>query len=186
MKRCTVLSMACMVFLTACASLPRDALDLTEERIKQRQVQTRLFNVSEKQLLAAIPCLLQDLGYIIDDSEAALGVVVASKNCSARRAGEIAPKFALLSMLGPFYLPLYTKGIEAYTFDRVQMIRVSVVTTPVLGQESTTIVRPTFQRIILNDLGKLTGMVSVEADGIYRDFFDKLSKALFLEAEELR
>ena len=181
MKRCIVLSMACMVFLTACASLPRDALDLTEERIKRRQVQTRLFNVSEKQLLAAVAVLLQDLGYAIDESESSLGVIVASKNCDARRAGEIILQALLATMAA-----MGGADNPQMIYEKDQMIRVSIVTTPISGQESATMVRPTFQRIIVNNYGKLSRMLPVEADGIYRDFFDKLSKALFLEAEEIQ
>lgn len=47
------------------------------------------------------------------------------------------------------------------------------------------IVRVTFQRLIYNTEGRVTTAEQIHSPEIYRTFFEKLSKAVFLEAHEL-
>ena len=62
------LVMALMIFsLAACAhNIPRDAMALSPESLRDRQLQTRIFETAdEKMLLTASAAVLQDLGYTI-------------------------------------------------------------------------------------------------------------------------
>ncbi len=68
--------------------IPKEALELSPESVKDRQLQTRHFETrDEAKLLSASALLLQDLGFTLDESETKLGVIVGSKTRSAVNAG---------------------------------------------------------------------------------------------------
>lgn len=160
--------------VSACAtSIPQEALELRKESLQLRQLQTRRFDTSnEKALLSASAAVLQDLGFNIDESETHLGVIVGSKDRSARDGGQIAGAVAMAVLFGA-NMPI----------DDKQKIRASIVTRPI-GKKSTN-VRVTFQRIVWNNQGQVSKTESVEDEEIYRQFFDKLSKSIFLNANQI-
>ncbi len=162
-----------------CATIPKDALVLTPDSLERRQLQTRrIEGISEKDLLAASTGVLQDLGFNLDESETRLGVIVASKDRSAVTKSQVLGA-VLLALLG------------SYTdVDKTQKIRVSLVTRPALAQDGTALadtqlIRITIQRIVTNTAGLVTRVESIEEPEIYREFFDKLSKSIFLEVHQL-
>jgi hypothetical protein len=63
-------------------------------------------------------------------------------------------------------------------------MRAGVVVKP-LGDGHSTIVRVTFQRIVFTTTGTVSTQEMLGTDQIYIEFFDKLSKAVFLEAHDL-
>jgi hypothetical protein len=163
----------------ACDSIPKDALVMSPETIEHRQLQTRRFDgTNEKNILAASAGVLQDLGFNLDESEVELGVIVASKDRSAVSAGQVA---------GAVVAALF--GV-ASAIDKTQKIRVSLVARPtdnnVKASESKDFyVRITFQRMIWNTQGQITKIEAVDDAEIYQEFFDKLSKSLFLTANQI-
>jgi hypothetical protein len=95
---------AVLLLCAGCGGIPAAALQLPPESSANRQRQTRTFDgITEPALLAASAAVLQDLGFVLDESESSLGVLVASKRRSARNAGEIAGKvlLGLLALQGP-------------------------------------------------------------------------------------
>ncbi|MBG0789680.1 MAG: hypothetical protein H0S80_04190 [Desulfovibrionaceae bacterium] len=48
-----------------------------------------------------------------------------------------------------------------------------------------TAVRVTFQRVIFNNLGQINSQEQINDEAVYREFFEKLSKSLFLEANQI-
>lgn len=171
-----------MVFFlfTACApTIPKEALQLSPESLQNRQLQTKRYDTDEPTLLNASTALLQDLGFVIDESSPGCGVLVCSKRRDATDAGQIVGYIALGILTGVYIPP-----------DRDQLIRASLVTRPVVVNEedkskSQTAVRVTFQRIIWNQQGNITKQELINEAKIYQEFFDKLSQSLFLEAHEL-
>jgi hypothetical protein len=69
--------------------------------------------------------------------------------------------------------------------DKEQRMRASVVTRPIGERGEYIAVRVTFQRIVWNTQGQVTTSESLTDPKIYQEFFDKLSKAIFLEAQEI-
>jgi hypothetical protein len=74
--------------------------------------------------------------------------------------------------------------------NKDQWIRVSVVTQPIVVDavvlsKCRTVVRVSFQRVVRNDRGLASRQESIVEPQIYRDFFDKLSQSLFLEANAI-
>ena len=132
------------------------ALTLSNQSLAARQAQSRRFDTNdESKMLNACIGVLQDLGFILTESASRPGVLVASKD---RRTG------------GAFW-------------TRNQKIRVAVVTTPFPPKAVR--VRVTFQRVIWTPNTKYSKVETIHDPLIYREFFDKLSQSVFLEAHQL-
>jgi hypothetical protein len=163
---------AALLAQTACKpGIPKDALALSPQSLADRQLETRRFaTIDEKMLLAASAAVLQDLGFTIENSETAVGLVVASKDRDASEAGQVVAAVAVAVLLG-VYMPT----------DRNQKIRASLVTAPV-GDGMSTRVRITFQRVVWNTQGQVSKSEALREPTLYQTFFDKLSQSVFLQA----
>lgn len=168
--------------ITGCATTyPKDFLELSEDSLQTRQLQMRQFETTnEKEVLSASVGVLQDTGFTLDDSETELGLVVASKDRDATNAGQVtlATMAVILSALG---------GSSSNAFDnidKVQKIRVSVV-TKLSAEGNKILVRVTFQRIVWNNIGNVSKMETLKSPELYQGFFEKLSKAIFLEEQKI-
>ena len=174
MRRLLPLFLVSMLLITGCQTIPKDALSLSPESLAQRQIQTRKYETTdEAKVLAACAGLLQDLGFNLDESETKLGVISASKMRSAVSAGQVVGAILLALMGAP--VPI----------DKEQKMRASVITRPVGEHGEYMAVRVTFQRIVWNTQGRVTTSESLTDPKIYQEFFDKLSKSIFLAAQEI-
>jgi hypothetical protein len=167
------------LFASCAPKIPKQALQLSKESLKNRQLQTRRFDTDEKTLLSASAAVLQDLGFTINESETDLGVIACSKQRNAISAGQIAGA-VIIGVLTGAYTPV----------DKEQLIRASLVTRPIHIDETDktkcqTAVRITFQRIVSNTKGQITRREGINEAEIYQEFFDKLSQSVFLEAHEI-
>ena len=178
-RRFGLLAAAAVLACAACSTIPKDALVLQPDSLAHRQLQTRKFEgTNEKAILTASAGVLQDLGFNLDESETRLGLIVASKERSAYSAGQItvaviAAAFGVVSDV-----------------DKRQKIRVSLVVRPAdndvkPADAKNFYVRVTFQRIIWNTAGQVTHILAIDEPQIYQEFYDKLSKSLFLTANEI-
>ncbi len=165
-----------LLAVTGCETrIPKEALQLTPDSLQRRQVQTRVFETDdEAELLSASAGLLQDLGFTLDESETELGVLVASKQRDASEAGQIAGAIMIAIVFGA-YLPT----------DDVQKIRAALITRDLGGERRGTAVRLTLQRIVWNTEGEISRTEPLDDPAMYQEFFAKLSKAVFLDAQEL-
>lgn len=167
------------LFVSCAPTIPKEALRLSKESLKNRELQTRRFDTDEKTLLSASAAVLQDLGFNITESETDLGVIVCSKQRDATSPGQVAGAIALAVLTGTV-MPV----------DKEQLIRASLVTRPVHLDETDkskcqTVVRITFQRIVSNTQGQITRREGINEAEIYQEFFDKLAQSLFLEAHDI-
>jgi hypothetical protein len=138
----------------------------------ERVMQSRRFDTrDEVQVLKASGALLMDLGFTVDKSDETVGVLVASKNRSAVEVGQVVVA-AFLSALAGTDIP----------YDKRQKLRASVVTHPI--SSGAIVVRVTFQRIVWDSHGQISKREQLDLPEDYVEFFDKLSKALFLEAHD--
>ncbi len=164
-----------VVLVGACApTIPKEALQLSPESLERRQAQTRVFETEdEAEILSASAALLQDLGFNLDESEVDLGVIVGSKQRDATEAGQVAASIVIAVLFG-----------AAVPWDDEQKIRASVITRK-LEERNGYAVRLTMQRIVWNTQGQVSRTEPLDDPEMYQEFFDKLSKAVFLEAQEL-
>jgi hypothetical protein len=155
------------------------ALTLSAESLKQRQLQLRRFDTKdEAMLLAAAAGVMQDLGFTIEETQAKVGLVSGSKDRDAVEAGQVAGQIffvALIAALGGQADPVY---------DQVQKIRISVATRPSTDKAGT-IARVTFQRVVWNNKAQISKLETIDDPVIYRQFFDRLSQSVFLEAHQI-
>ena len=170
----TIVTVLAIVLAGCAAKIPKEALELTPETLKLRHLQTRRFDSKdEKALLAAGAAVLQDLGFTWDNSETRMGVIVASKDRSAVEAGQV---------IGAVFLALLGARMP---IDKTQKIRASLITRPSGTDEESTLVRMTFQRIVWDTDGKISKTEPLNEPEFYQEFFEKFSKAVFLDAHEL-
>jgi len=175
MKKVLSLFIVSVFLITGCQTIPKDALTLSPKSLAERQMQTRKYETKdEAKILSACAGLLQDMGFNLDESETKLGLITSSKMRSAENAGQIAGAI-LIALLGGGATPI----------DKEQKMRASVVTRPIGEQESYVAVRVTFQRIVWNTQGQVTKSESIIDPAVYQEFYDKLSKAIFLEGHEI-
>ena len=183
-----------VLFVAGCQTPPENAMALSPDSLKLRQLQTRrVEGIDEKALLAASVGVLQDLGFNIDESETRLGVIVASKKRSAIDTADIitssletlAIDLALSLVFGDHF-----SNDGEISIDVTQKIRISIVTRPALdssGQprKDAQVIRVTIQRLVWDDDGTLAHAESIEDPKVYQKFFDRLSKSIFLELQAI-
>jgi len=165
------------VYLAGCQQkgIPKEALMPTYVTTEQRSLQTRQYDtLNEKEILAATAGVLQDLGFTLEESETELGLITANKARDATESGQVAGAVFMTVMFG-----------TQFVHDKEQKIRVSVVTKKALDGSKKTSVRVTFQRLIWDNRGILTKMETLEDPEMYQGFFEKLSKAVFLEGNKI-
>ncbi len=159
-------------FIGCAPSIPKGALAMRGPSMELRSRTTRRFSTTdEHRILSASAGLLQDLGFNIDNSESDLGLIVASKDRTAVEGGQVAGKV--------FMILVFRTDVP---IDRNQKLRASIVTHPI-GDEIA--VRVTFQRIVWNDRNEISKLELLDDPKAYQEFFDRLSKAVFLEAHEI-
>ena len=126
----------CPLILGCATTYPRDFLKASEDSLKLRELQTRLFETEkEQEILLASAGVLQDMGFTLDDSATSLGLVVASKDRDATDAGQVtlATISTILGVLGG-------TGSNAFAYiDDVQKIRASVVSGLSVDRKKTVI-----------------------------------------------
>jgi hypothetical protein len=177
-KNCLIL--ICLgTFIVACQNnIFKEALTLSSESLKDRQLQTRIFeDIDEVKLLTACAAVLQDLGYTIDETEVKVGVIMCSRDRDVTVTAEVvlAVTLEILSILvgSPTSVP----------YDKTQKVLASLVTTS-LGKQRAA-VRIIFHHIVWNSDGKITKNEQINNPQIYQEFFSRLSKSVFLVAHEI-
>ncbi len=167
--------------LAGCVSVPKDAFILGPDVLAKRQLQTRQFETTdEKKILLSCSGVLQDLGFTLDETESLLGLIVASKDRDATDTGQavLAMTLDILSAMGGSY------GNNYQQIDSVQKIRASVVCNSSLDK-SKIIVRVIFQRVVWNKMGAVSKLETINDPTLYQGFFEHLSKAVFLEGQQI-
>lgn len=176
MKKLKYIFVACALGITGCATTaPENLFQVAETSLQDRQMQSRFFETSnEVELLSAGVAVLQDMGYSIDETETKSGVVTASKTVDATNNAQIA---------GAVLVAVFIGGNVSY--DSQQQIKVSFVTLPSKNNKNGYLARATFQRIVTNTQGQVTKAETMKTEDLYAEFFSKLSKSVFLEAQKI-
>lgn len=204
-KKSTALAVAGVIGLTGCVhQIPEGAFDVSPDMMAQRQVESRKFTgISEEEILIASSNVLQDMGFNLENSEVQLGVLTANKQREATNAGEIAGAIIMAAL---FRVQMPT--------SKDQTIRVALVikpaasesvigtlysgasnapapvkakgkkSDPVAAAPESYIVRVTFQRIVRRT-DNSTYAETMKDPELYQEFFDKLSKSVFIEAQKI-
>lgn len=165
----------CLVLgLSACVSMD-SYYQLPENYQATRQMETRRFEAkNEEQILIAAAGVVQDLGYTIDESETALGLITGTKDREAGSATQKAMAIMIAASAGKNAQPVY---------DVRQRVYISIVSTKSKTNRGYN-VRVKFGRIVWDNTGD-SRIEKMDSKNLYSEFFDKLSQSLFLVANDL-
>ena len=147
--------------------------------VELRAMQSRRFDTADQRaLLAASIQTLQDLGYIISESSADVGVLSATKQRDAEETGQIAGQIAL-TIVGAFFGVYHNP-----TWDKEQTIHVTLALSPIENSKQVE-ARVSFDRTLMNNHGNTWRAELINDPKLYQEFYEKLSQGVFLEAHQL-
>ncbi len=128
-----------VLLISGCATTAEEhILDLNENQLKLRSVQTRAFDTGNKEkMMRSIMATLQDLDFVITKADYDLGIVTATK------------------------------------FSNNQVLKMTVIVRE--KDKSQLLVRANAQY----------GIKAINSPEAYQDFFDALSKSVFLTAQQI-
>lgn len=165
------------LFLTGCVTTPAQFFHPAPETSEQKAVQVRHFETSDSsELLSASAAVLQDLGFHLEESGRELGFLRAAKERSARTYAQTS---------GRIVFQILTLGQLSAPIDLQQRIAATLVARPTDTSATRHEVRIMFYRVVWESASYMTGNPSREVIRdplVYEQFFDRLSKAIFLEA----
>lgn len=169
--------------ITGCVTpIPPNILRAQANIVEKRQLEMRSYDaIDEEKIISASAAVLQDLGFTLDESETKLGLVVGSKERDAKEKSQV-----FWATLATAFSSNQYGGYTNYydMIDHTQKIQACVVTKPSLAEKKMT-VRVTFQRVVWNKLGQINRIESIADPQLYQGFFEKLSKAVFLEEHKV-
>ena len=158
------------LFLTGCGGIPEDALRLTTQSLELRQMQQKEYSsITERQALVSAANVLQDIGYIIKESEPELGFILAEKDRDATDQAQLAAAIFVAVLTG-----------QSSAIDKQQKIKVSVITRK---RNNKMMIRVSFQRVVWNTHNQISRQETIKDNEVYKDFFNKLDKSIFLTRE---
>jgi len=170
------------LMLAACAATPHNAFRLSESDIAMRDLQTREYPLmTDQEILSASTAVLQDLGYTIEEMEGSLGVLSASKRADASDQIKV---FGSLALDGVKCVVTFGLGCTGSNYKKsadVQDIRLTLVSRQKPNDNDNVVVRVTIQRIVWDKTGRISEQHSITDKAVYSSFFEKMSKAVFLE-----
>ncbi|ARJ56713.1 hypothetical protein [Campylobacter cuniculorum] len=162
------------LWLVGCATTSKKMMSISASSLEARQLETRYYeSKKDLEILSASVATLQDLGFQIDEINRDFGVITSSKSRDAREAGQ---------QTGVFLMAILFGANMSMLADHTQTIKATVVVTQVKDKSY---VRLTIQRILYNNQGIVNGVETIKEPEIYSSFFEKLSQAIFLEANNL-
>lgn len=199
MKRLLLIALP-LLLLAGCATtpyIPEGAYTLELESLSEHQMQTRRFeNVSEETLLSASADVFLDAGFSVDEANSQIGIIAGSKKRYAstdeqRAVGFIAPLFGI-EVTAEHSQDIYTSMLVRPVTNEKGEIVPNSFSVHILFQ-STVLVSPA--HVSCNPIGFLLGSISCQTTQdryefrtlkdpvVYQEFFEGLSKAIFLEKE---
>ena len=189
-----------LVGLVGCVgarTTPAEFFVLSEESAANKSMQTRAFETADSDaLLSASAAALQDLGFQVTETDRGLGFLRAAKERSARVYSQEVWRFvvAILSSVGAINGQNTTVIMPV---DLQQQVNASLVTRPLLqadeGQARNEL-RVVFYRLVWKGDGQSGNtylppgeqkMEMIRDPLLYQSFFARLSKAVFLEAQNI-
>ena len=211
-RRAIALTVA--VSLTGCVAIPPNAFQVSPEMLAQRQIESRRFvGIAEEEVLVASSNVLQDMGFNLENSEVKLGILTANKQRDASSAGEISGAVILAvlfrvaapvsksqsirvslvvqpagkeSAIAQSYAGATAPTTEAAIDKAVaaEPAKIAKQVNEAINTPGAYVVRATFQRIVTRTDNSVY-VESIKDPELYQEFFDKLSKSIFIEAQKL-
>ena len=178
MKKIISLSLVFAIgfLIVGCGAKSIEMVTLKNSTLEERQLQTRYYETDKYlEVFSAGLSVMQDLGFNIDEINKELGVITASKTRDATQAHQ---------QVGAIVLGLLTGVYIGHALDHTQKIHATLVVAP-KKDEKRVYARLTMMRVVISETGLPTEFSTIKDVEVYQDFFDKLSKAVFLEGNKI-
>ena len=165
MRRAVTIVVLAAAVLAGCATDGGPQAAPPRTQVELRHFQTRSFAVEQgRVVLKAMVNVLQDLGYIIKNADADLGIVTAEKWANVLHTNKEIKRARKKDLtLAQTVVTECTANVTEY------------------GKECR--VRLTFQRRVLGPAGVLMGVHVIDDAAFYQAFFSKVDKGVFLQKE---
>ena len=175
--RCLILFLAFMIMAGCGGGASLEAFVPTEETLQKRVLTTRQIDcIAEADLLSASAGVLQDLGFNVEEIETGLGLISGTKKTESKLPG----------VTWFVNLPGFRRA------DGPKEFRASVVVRPGNDtKDNTQYVRVTFHQKVwakaVPDDDEENPFIqnSIDDPELYGEFFELLSKSVFLEGQKL-
>lgn len=168
LKAPRLLSLACLLLLSACSSAPRKPA-LTQLQV--REMQTRAYDVKDvKLVMKAMLNVLQDDDFIVRQASGDLGFISATKDIDLGNRG------------GEMFFSFNGIGLAQPATERNAVVE---CTANVSEYGKQTRVRVNFQSKVMDSRGAVAEVHTVQDPNYYQDFFTKVDKGIFLQKEKL-
>ena len=162
-----ILPLVTLLAFTSCVQHVPDAPPITQLQI--REIQTREFDTKDTKLvMKSMMNVLQDEGFIIKNAVLDLGLLSAEKNTDIEN-----PHDATFARMW---------GGEHARWDKQQVLEASA---NISEYGAKTRVRMNFQVRILDNCGGPSEVSTIKNAHHYQDFFEKVSKGIFIQQENI-
>jgi hypothetical protein len=151
--------------LAGCATAPAPQ----QSQLEIREYQTRMFDTAnQKQVMKALIGALQDDGFVISQANTDLGLLTAQKEINVRNAGTA-------------FVATLLAGNDATYQNNATMEATANVSA--FGKQ--TRVRLNVAQKIMDNKGGVMDVQPISDPKFYQDFFETVSKSLFIQHEKL-
>lgn len=176
-KIISLLSVFAIGFLiVGCGAKSIEMVTLENSTLEERQLQTRYYETDKYlEVFSAGLSVMQDLGFNIDEINKELGVITASKTRDATNTAQ-----QVAAIVGLLFAGMY----NPHGVNHIQKIHATLVVVP-KKDEKRVYTRLTMMRVVISQAGSATELSTIKDVKVYQDFFDKLSKAVFLEGNKI-
>lgn len=143
-----------------------------KSQLEIRQMQQQSFETTDtKQVFMAVMNTLQDDGFIVRQAQLDVGLLNAAKSIDVADVSQVFSSTLVASLTG---------ARASYANNAV--VEVSVNVSP---YKDTTRVRANFENKVFDNTGAVWSSEVVAEENFYQEFFSKVSKAIFIEREQL-
>jgi hypothetical protein len=161
----------CVVMLSGCSSIPKNAFLLTPSTPDDRQMESRVFATRDEPLLIKDGAvILENMGYKTDLVNPDIGLVTATKH-------EGNGGFASMMM------SVLSAGLASS--DKDTMTRATFTTMPAKGRQGAFITRLTLQQIVLDSNGEASSITTITDKDTYKIFYERLEASTFIEPDRI-
>lgn len=172
-----------LLLTSACEYQYQSEFLLPQDTLKDRQLESRKFYTDDYELMvSAIAGVLQDTGFILDEAESELGLLTGAKMRDATDVGQMT--MAIVIEVAAAFGGMRS-GNAFDDLDKEEKVKISVIVQSSREEKGAMVVRATFQKMVWNNRGQISRMHTIEEPLLYQTFFNKLSKAVFLEAHNI-
>ena len=161
----------CVVVLSGCSGIPKNAFLLTPSTPDDRQMESRIFPTrDEPALIKDVAVILENMGYKTDLVNPDIGIVTATKH--EQNGGFASMMMSVLS-------------IGLTSSDKDTVTRATFTTMPARGRQGAFITRLTLQQMVLDSNGKASDVTTITDNDTYKIFYERLEASTFIEPDRI-